>query len=117
MRRVISSPDTRMSQNRLITAAGRLERRRHLGGIRIWAGSVSDSEKDPAQIAVSKAATRFSGNVYPLSGRRFPENRLQRIPPRTAGPRRSQPGTTPSQSSSTTEAERRPSRAHLPTRA
>ena len=65
-----------------------------LGGIRIWAGIVSDSETDPAQIAVWKGAIRFFGHLGALSGRRFPENRLHSVEPVGPG-RRRQFGTRP----------------------
>jgi hypothetical protein len=57
-----------------------------------------------------KGATRFFGNVCPLSGTRFPKNQLQRIPPRTGRAASVKPATTPFESSSSTGAERRPSR-------
>jgi len=49
-------------------------------------------------------ATRFFGNIGALSGRKVPKNRSQRIPPSTAGPASVEPGATPFESSSSTEA-------------
>jgi hypothetical protein len=47
---------------------------RHLGGIRIWAGFVSESGTDPAQIATRQGGTRFFGDFLPLSGTRERQN-------------------------------------------